>query len=231
MIPVYPDRAQRASDLIALFVAASLFCLTLFAHPFIWTDQTAPVKTDQAVQLSVESAVATPAPPAPPPPVPRPLPKHRELTRVAPTAAPTPPDPIPVSDQPVPEGATVVAAVTPAVTSAAPAAPNADLEAQYAEGLRADIGRRTRPPDSPEYRRHRVTGEVHVRFVVTRSGEAKEVQVTRSSGFSILDQAAQAIVAAGHYPPMPAMIFVNEKEHVFGVTIDFSAAIQAARNH
>jgi protein TonB len=97
------------------------------------------------------------------------------------------------------------------------------LEAQYASGLRADIDRRTHPPDSAQYRLHRPSGEVRVGFVVKRNGEPKTVRVLRSSGSSILDEAAVAIVSSGRYSPMTAQVFAGEAEHVFAVTIEFRA--------
>ena len=58
---------------------------------------------------------------------------------------------------------------------------------------------------------------------VTRNGEPKVVHVLRSSGSSILDEAAVAIVASGHYPAMPSRVFAGEMEHAFAVTIEFRA--------
>jgi TonB family protein len=228
MMLVSSDRAQRASDWSALLLTSGLVYMTLIVRPFSWQAvQSARTAVDQAVELTLESA---PEPtPAPPPPALRPLPKRHEIVTAA---APMPADPVPLTDDPIPEDAAVVAAAAAVQSQASPpVAANADLEAQYAQALREDIDRRTRLPDSPQYRLHRVSGEVRVRFVVTRGGEAREVQVARSSGSSILDQTALAIVSAGHYAPMPAAIFVNQAEHLFAVTIAFNAAVQAARAH
>jgi TonB family protein len=223
------DGAQRASDLGALLLTAGLTLVTLIARPFNWQQQSTRVQAAQPVELSLEAqpeTAPTPPPPAPPPPL-----KPREIATHAPV--PVVPDPITFTTDPIPDDAAVVAANNPAPppTPAPPARANADLEAQYAESLREDIDRRTRLPDSPQYRLHRVSGEVRVRFVLTRGGEARQVQIARSSGSSTLDQAAIAIVGAGHYAPMPTSIFVNQVEHLFAVTIDFTAAAQAARAH
>jgi TonB family protein len=56
---------------------------------------------------------------------------------------------------------------------------------------------------------------------VTRSGEPKDVALLRSSGSSLLDEAALHIVAAGRYAPMPAEAFSGEARHTFVVTIEF----------
>jgi TonB family protein len=222
-----PDRAQRASDFGALFLTAGLLCVALIAHPFHWQPQSAHTALDRPVELSLEAASHTP----PRPPEPPPTLKPREIVTQAPV--PVVPDPITFTSDLAPEDAVLVASNNPSppATTGAPVKANADLEAQYAEGLREDIDRRTRLPDAPQFRLHRVSGEVRVRFLLTRSGEARQVQVARSSGSSILDQAAVAIVAVGHYAPMPATIFVNQIDHLFAVTIDFNAAAQAAQAH
>jgi protein TonB len=96
-----------------------------------------------------------------------------------------------------------------------------DLEGEYAANLRADIDRRTHAPDSAQYRLRRPSGEVRVGFVVMRNGATKGIRVLRSSGSSILDEAAQSTVSSGHYPPMPTKAFAGEAEHMFAVTIEF----------
>ena len=168
---------------------------------------------------------AAAAPPAPPPPVPRKVPTHR-LTprRDAAVDTPVPAEPQSTPQQEVPEGAALLASSSASATAQPPADVRPDLEAQYAAGLRADIDRRTHAPDSAQYRLHRPSGEVRVGFAVMRSGEPKTVHVLRSSGSPILDEAAVAIVASGRYPPMSAMLFAGETEHMFAVTIEFRAA-------
>jgi TonB family protein len=220
------DAAQRASDLSALILTAGVIGVSLLVRPFQWREQGPRTPADQPVELSVEDPPdTTPTPPAPPPR----LVPHEIVTRVP---VPEVPDPVTLTDDPMPESAVVVAALNPSPPKASiPAAHNADLEAQYAEALREDIDRRTHLPDSPPYRLHRVFGEVRVRFLVTRSGEPREVQVARSSGSPILDQTAVAIVAAGHYAAMPTVIFVNDAQHLFAVTIAFSATVRAAQAH
>jgi TonB family protein len=152
------------------------------------------------------------------------MPIHRVIPRqttVAEISVPAELQSMPVERDPMPEGGALVAS-SDAAASAAPAGEfRPDLEAQYAAGLRADIDRRTRPPDSVQYRLHRPSGEVRVSFIVMRNGEPKVVRVLRSSQSSILDETAVAIVSSGHYPPMPARVFAGETEHLFAVTIEF----------
>jgi TonB family protein len=139
---------------------------------------------------------------------------------VVPRAAPQPLQPLPLIEEPAPEGADLVAA-DPAPPAPAAAPSRADLEAQYAAQLREDIDRRTHPPDTAQYRLQHPSGEVRVRFLVSRSGEPRAVALLRTSGSRLLDEAALGIVASGHYPPMPDKLFVGEAQHPFAVTIEF----------
>lgn len=55
-----------------------------------------------------------------------------------------------------------------------------------------------------EARRKRIRGEVHVRFTVSRSGDVSSVQVSRSSGSPVLDNAAlDAVRRAAPLPSIP----------------------------
>lgn len=221
------DRVQIASDGMALALTGALLAALLAGKPDSWRNSSVPqVNNSQAgIEILLQQTFVEP-PRAPPPPVPRKVPTRRVMPqpRAAEIPIPAQPQPVPVERDPVPEGGALIAASgTPAE-----AAPNVDvrpeLEALYAAGLRADIDRRTHPPDSMQYRLRRPSGEVRVGFIVMRSGQPKVVRVLRSSGSSILDETAVAIVASGHYPPMPQRIFAGEAEHAFAVTIEFRAA-------
>jgi TonB family protein len=221
------NRVQIASDGMALALTGALLTALLAGKPDSWRNSSAPQVNNSPAGIEILLQQASVEPPrAPPPPAPRKVPNHRVMPqpRAAEMPIPAQPQPVPVERDAVPEGGALIASSgTPAE-----AAPNADarpeLEAQYAAGLRADIDRRTRPPDSIQYRLHRPSGEVRVGFIVMRSGQPKVVRVLRSSGSSILDETAVAIVASGHYPPMQARIFAGETEHAFAVTIEFRAA-------
>jgi TonB family protein len=215
------DRTQLVSDGTALVLSVVVGGLFLITKPDLWHAASVPPVAGQAgIEVSLLQDVV--APPTPPPPVPHKVPVHHVTPRPE-----TVPDPLPAELQnmpveaAVPEGGAVVAASNAAANSPAVDNLRPDLEAQYAAGLRADIDRRTHPPDSAQYRLHRTSGEVRVGFIVMRNGEPKVVHVLRTSGSSILDNTAVAIVSAGHYPPMPAKIFVGEAEHAFAVTIEF----------
>jgi periplasmic protein TonB len=220
----HQDTAGIASNSIALVLGAVLF-VVLFGNtrPDSWHDSALlPASTNQpSIEVSLQQA--TPA--TPPPPVPRKVRTLHAMPRQLPMAeAPAEPQTVPVEQAPAPEEGALIAASSPTASPQPTSDFRPDLEAQYAAGLRADIDRRTRPPDSAQYRLHRPSGEVRVGFTVVRSGEPKLVRVLRSSGSSILDDAAVAIVSSGHYPPMPATLFAGEAEHVFAVTIEFRPA-------
>jgi TonB family protein len=211
------DAGQHFSDGSALILTCTLATLLLATRTPKWL--TPPVaRSDQGIELTLQSV---PAPPVPPPALPLPVPaRHVKTPRtVASERAIT----LPREEQEAPEDAALVAPAAPAPQAQA-ADSHADLEAQYAAQLRADIDRRTHPPDSAQYRLHHPAGEVRVRFLVTRNGVPKGPAVVRSSGSSLLDDAAVTIVASGHYATMPAEAFAGETEHAFIVTIEFRAA-------
>jgi len=220
------DLAQIASDGMALALTGALLAAVFATKPDLWRHSSVlPENTGQSgIEVSLQQPAAE-IPRAPPPPVPRKVPTHRVMPQQPPAEMPIPaePQPVPLERDPVPEGGALVASSDTPSVSAPSSDARADLEAQYAAGLRADIDRRTHPPDSLQYRLHRPSGEVRVGFVVMRNGEPTVVRVLRSSGSTILDAAALAIVASGHYLPMPAKIFAGEPEHAFAVTIEFRA--------
>jgi protein TonB len=51
----------------------------------------------------------------------------------------------------------------------------------------------------------RATGEAHVRFLVHADGSVSDIQIVRSAGSPVLDEAAVATVPrAAPFPPIPA---------------------------
>jgi protein TonB len=216
------DGVQISSDAVALALSGVVLAVLLSTKVDSWTEASAsPAANQSSIEVSVQTeAAVTPPPPAPPPPLQKPLP-HRVIPQPRVAESPVPAEPQLQASEPVPEGAALVASATmpaPALDT------RPDLEAEYAASLRGDIDRRTHAPDSVQYRLHRPSGEVRVGFVVMRNGEAKAVRVLRSSGSSILDDAAQTTVSSGHYPPMPAKAFAGETEHMFAITIEFHRA-------
>jgi periplasmic protein TonB len=210
------DSSQRVSDGTALALTAAVTAvLMLNSRILVQMFAAKPAVPDRGMELTLQEAPVE-TPPAPPPPLPRPPVSHAVAR-----AQPQPREPLPVIEEPAPANADLIAADPAPSAPTANGPSRADLEAQYAAALRADIDSRTRPPDSAQYRVHHPSGEVRVRFVVLRSGEPQAVAVLRSSGSPLLDEAAVGIVASGRYPPMPPKCFVGEAQHTFVVTIEF----------
>jgi periplasmic protein TonB len=210
------DSVQLTSDATALVLTtvAALVFITA-GHRLLPQRVSRAATPERPFELALQSAQPE-APAVPPPPVPRRTEKRQRVSQ----PAPAPIDPLPVTEQVAPTDAALVA-----VPAAAPSGPvtvsKPDLESLYTAQLLADIKRRNHPPDSAQYRLQHPHGEVQVRFVLSRSGEARAVSVARSSGSPILDQEAVKVVASGHYPPMPEKAFVGESQHAFLVTIEY----------
>ncbi|HEY6619283.1 MAG TPA: TonB family protein [Steroidobacteraceae bacterium] len=213
------DGVQISSDAVALALSGVALAVLLHTKVDSWTKVSASHAASQSsIEVTVQTEAApTPTPPTPPPPVQKPVPR-RVVPQFRVAEIPVPADAQPQISEPVPEGAALVASAT--VPAPAPVT-RPDLEAEYAASLRADIDRRTHAPDSAQYRLRRPFGEVRVGFAVMRDGAAKGIHVLRSSGSSILDDAAQTTVSSGHYPAMPAKAFAGEAEHMFAVTIEY----------
>lgn len=211
------DSGQYASDATALVITGAAAVVFLIASPnLLRNSQLAAADRDPGVELSLQSA-DVPAPQTPPaPPVKQRPSLHREA-RLSALAA----EPLPIAAEPAPEGAESFTAAAPAPANAPSTYTHPDDDARYSAALRADIDRRTHPPDSVQYRLRHPAGEARVRFVVMRSGEPHDVELAHSSGSSVLDDAALNIVRSGHYEPMPARAFVGESQHTFVVTIEF----------
>lgn len=212
------DSEQYLSDATALAVTGVVVAVFLVSAPKLLRNAQRLVSDrDPGVELSLQPA-DVPTPPAAPAPPPL---AHRKAVRSVAAPAPVATDPMPVAEEVAPPEAEsfAVAPATPAYAPSAYAHP--DDDARYAAELRSDIDRRTRPPDSAQYRLRHPSGEVRVRFVLVRSGQTQRVALEHSSGSALLDEAALSIVRSGRYPPMPAKTFVGESEHTFVVTIEF----------
>lgn len=220
MTPSRQDRAQISSDAAALVLTAVAVAAMFSAKINSWAEPPIPSSANSSIEVTVQTETAV-TPPAPPPPVQKPVPHRVVVPHFQVAEIPIPPEPQFLARESVPEGAALVASAS---SAAAVPVSRPDLEAEYAAGLRADIDRRTHPPDSIQYRLRHPSGEVRVGFVVLRSGEPKAIRVLHSSGSSMLDAAALATVSSGHYPPMPAQIFAGQAEHLFAVTIEYRPA-------
>jgi len=146
--------------------------------------------------------IAPPAPPVPvpPPPTPRPIQKKplpSPVIAAAPSPAPAPfvvpvPPPLPEPVQAPPAPAAVQAPPAPPAPAPAPKIIPASA-VQYLE------------PPAPEYprlsRRNAESGRVMLRVFIDIAGMPRNVQVSSSSGFARLDDAALAAVQKARFKP------------------------------
>lgn len=156
-----------------------------------------PAVPAQTPPVPVQSAPALPAPlplpaPARPPPPRPPAPRPRPAPRPQPSALPDTPAPYArPADAPRAAPAPVPAAAVPATVNGA-----------WRSALAAWMQSRKRYPD--EARRQGAEGQVAVRFTVSRDGQVLDVQVVRSSGSDLLDQAVLSMLQGSRAPPFPA---------------------------
>jgi periplasmic protein TonB len=155
--------------------------------------------------VNLIAAPAPPLPPAPPPPPPQPMrkplppPPPRSIIAAAPSPAPAafvvpaPPPPEPVAAAPE-----IAAALPPAPPAPLPAPPPAPKiipasAVQYLEPLL---------PVYPRLSiRLRETGRVMVRVFIDEAGLPRQVQVSQSSSFARLDEAAVGAVQKVRFRP------------------------------
>ena len=146
---------------------------------------TPPSKPSPPIQ---ETELALPLPPVPPrlaPPQPRPSPRHLEI--IAPSRSAQAP-PIPLSDGPTAPSAQASSAASTGPPFVSP---------QPVAGMEAD-----RPPDYPDLARRRgEQGRVLLRVDVSMDGRPLAVSVARSSGFGLLDSAAEDAVRTWRFVP------------------------------
>ncbi len=151
----------------------------------------------------VVDLIAPPAPPVPPPPPPPPVlkpPPPKPLIVAAPSPSPTPPVfvvPPPPPEPPAPEP--VIAIAPPSPPAPPPAAPPPEPKTIPATA----VDYLTPPVLSyPQAARRRAEqGRVMVRVLVDARGLPQQMQLTRSSGFAGLDEAALATVRATRFKP------------------------------
>ncbi|HRH16566.1 MAG TPA: energy transducer TonB [Aquabacterium sp.] len=168
----------------------------------------------EAAPLMVEMIAPEIRPqPAPPPPAlvtpPRPpVPAPRVLSSRAPSsnvmaAPPEPPKPQPVVEAPQAPVATAAVTTSAPTTSEVAAAPPPAAPLPPKQ-LSASAVRYLVPPQQvyPETsRRLNESGKVSLRVLVDERGRAVEVQITQSSGYSRLDQAAASALRAARFQP------------------------------
>lgn len=157
-----------------------------------------PVIDENSVKPPPKKIESTPAPAPKPTPVPKPRPTPKpkpEPPKPAPKPTPAPkPAPTP-STQPSTSSSTA----SPAATGRSNADGHSDKLTPATSGMRS-LG--NPPPQYPPLAlQRRIEGTVGLRILVTPQGRAGQVQVTRSSGSSLLDNAAVNAVRNWKFKP------------------------------
>jgi protein TonB len=239
--------SQFGSRKPAALVGSVLTHLLVVGLLFIWPPfkVTAPVPTDLAVEIafqpSAEPVTATPPEPALVPLTPEPPLEQMPAEPVPPEPTQALPSPLPVAmetpqpPRPTPPlrspprppsrpRPTVIAPPAPATQPALPPAPTnetapSQMSAAWRQALAAWLADHKTYPD--EARRRGAEGSVTLRFTIDRAGRVLGVMLLRSSGSSILDAAAEAMLRGATLPAPPATM----TQDTFTVTVQVRYAL------
>jgi protein TonB len=191
------------ANAIGLAVAVLLHA-TVFAGIYWQSTQVVPPKVASlSVRMLPAAAEVAQPQPIPKPPVPKPVvpePKKAEVKRVK-TDAPAPVKAEPKPTEPKPEPVTEVAVPATASSAASDsvaAAPSAPIVAPRFDAAYLNNPAPAYPMQS---RRLNEAGRVLLRVQVSETGNATEVQLHQSSGYSRLDQAALDAVKRWRFVP------------------------------
>lgn len=176
----------------------------------------APVATP--AEPTADLPVATAPAPVPEPPAPAPTPEPLEplapvmlapalpAVPVRPAAPPKPNPPRPsrpavATAAPAPQSTPASRDMPPVAAAAPPSASAAATDPGWRAALGSWLAAHKRYPE--QARRRGDEGTVGVRFTVDAAGRVLEVAVTRSSGSTLLDDAAREMLAGQRVPPFP----------------------------
>ena len=162
-------------------------------------------------------------PPKPPEPIREALPEPKVVPPKPAVVLPPKPKPVPrtVEDAPPPrsEQPPVAAAPRPPEPVTAPPAPAAPAASPTYDGLLvAQIQRNKNYP--PAAQRTNIQGRPVVRFTLARNGSLLSVELLKSCGHSMLDDAAVATIKrAAPFPPFPPEL--TQPENTWNVPVNF----------
>jgi protein TonB len=210
------------SRLYAYGVAGTLHLAMLVGSKFV---QLAPAQSkkeycDVTLEAPPPPPVALPsAPPPVPPPVkrehPRRMASHEERPRPVEQADPPPIDPPPTDEPPpstnddppgdaiapLPSGAGKATSVGQAPVGGAPFGGTLPVLRHYLTVAKPSYARLVEPVYPPAARRQRQQGTVTLMLYIDERGALEKVEVRRSSGHPLLDNAALAALAACRFAP------------------------------
>lgn len=219
--PSRPARRLGALMLLSVLLHGGLFLFMAKSRPASPQPLPQIVATLRLASPSnnaVSPAASAPATPLPQvrrlpaaaanPPVPRPLASARPASPAQPATSPAAVEAKPVSgasaDATAPGNGLAVATAEVAPVVSQPATPPGAALAGYRQQLSALFAQQRSYPRLAAMRGWE--GEVRLRLRVARRGNLVAVEVEHSSGFAVLDQHAQALLAAlGDLPPPPAV--------------------------
>lgn len=186
--------AEKKSKLSFTVLAVAIIGLHLYGYYWL----TLPGNKEALVKLSPLSFEIAP----PPPPVEKPKPPEPKIIRATPQKAVVVPNNVPVVNSPVDPVAT--SADTVAVAAAQPPAPSAPVPVpEPVTEPRGFAGYKNNP--APAYpavaQRRGLEGTVLLRVHVLASGLTDDVKIGKSSGHSILDEAAVKAVLSWIFDP------------------------------
>lgn len=211
----FGHQRERVAQLATVMIAG----LFLLASQAVVMQYDAPQR-EEPVTLTI---ISPPTPPEqialPPPPTLQPPPPRQVVDR--------PKLVMPVSEAPALVAQPVaVAPVTPVEkvepVKAAPVLPqsNGVAEGLFAQDVRTRIERKKIYPDTA--RDLGMTGEVDVLYELDRSGNLLRAEITASSGYKLLDQAALKAVKGATYKSFPEDAWLGANSKVFRIKLVFS---------
>ena len=223
------SRAFRHRDRIATAGTAIASILLLLALQFFTIAPADPEPTPMAVELVEMPPLPKEPEPVPEKPLPTPpkaaVPPKPQAPQPAPEVKPAPamaePAPaLPVPAQQPPKPVEAAKTVEPPVTPPQPARSNPAAESGYQSRARAEIDKNKRYPD--EAQQLGMTGSVVVSYTIARDGHLLHAEITQSSGFKLLDQAALQAVQRTRFAAMPADVWISTSEQSFRTRIAFT---------
>ena len=234
MRPILVAESQVAEDRLAMAnlglyerrepiaLIASALIVTSMVYAMNTISMEPPAAKSNPVMVSLVELPETPPPP-PPPPEPESRPNQPSPMRAQPQpSVPMPPIPqvetVPPSPAPVPLVEVPPPVLVPMDLPQTPRS-NPAAEGGYQARARALINRNKNYPE--EALQMSMTGSVVVVYVIDRGGRLIRAEVDRSSGHSLLDQAALQAVRRTRFEPIPEDAWVALKEQVFRTRIEF----------
>lgn len=206
---------------VALLSALAFMVLMSLSMQYLHFE--APISTPPTLIRLVEipdvPALKEPPPESAPIPPRQPTPQHLEKPIPEVEVAEPPPKPAPTPPVTIP-----VPAIKPAppaeIAPPTPQRSNPNAEGAYQTRARALIEKNKRYPE--DALQMGMTGAVVILYTISRDGRLLRAEIDRSSGHTLLDQAALKAVRQTRFDPMPDDAWANAKEQSFRTRIEYN---------